>query len=442
MGIEKWDTTDSNNNDSDIANNINWQELQKPGTINNSARAMMTQIRLKWQDAQWFDWGDTIVYASATSFTITGVDRTTEYHTGRRIRAVGATTGTIYGTITSSSFSTNTTVNVAWESGTLQSETLTISIGAVSNTNGTTPYLNRKSSDVASSATIDLDAINGDFINITGTTAITAINLAEGHKRIVRFDGALTLTNGASLVLPGSANITTASGDFAIFVGDASSVVRCVSYVRADGFPLAASIGTASGKIPTVGTVSATESLAGLSEQATQIETDTGTDDTRYITPLKLAINRGYYMEVADEKPNNTNGGTPTTGTWNDRALNTVRANTISGASLASNQITLPAGTYIIRAIVPAGAVNGHRIRIYNVTTSSIIEMGTNGYMATSTASNNVSIIDTTHYCTSPENIKIQHYIKSNGSGVAGLGYSVGSGSNEIYTIVYIYKIK
>lgn len=84
--------------------------------------------------------------------------------------------------------------------------------------------------DVASAGTIDLDAATGDLVDVTGTTTITAITLAEGRTRTVRFTGALTLTHGASLVLPGSANITTAAGDFAIFRGYASSVVRCVMY--------------------------------------------------------------------------------------------------------------------------------------------------------------------------------------------------------------------
>lgn len=47
-------------------------------------------------------------------------------------------------------------------------------------------------------------------------------------------------------------------------------------------------IGTASGNIPTVGTSSATESLAGLIPIATQFVTDVLTNDTTAITPKKL----------------------------------------------------------------------------------------------------------------------------------------------------------
>lgn len=87
--------------------------------------------------------------------------------------------------------------------------------------------------DVASAATVNLESAGGNLVDITGATTITALTLADGHERTVRFTGALTLTNGASLVLPGAANITTAAGDFAIFRGYASGVVRCVGYTPA-----------------------------------------------------------------------------------------------------------------------------------------------------------------------------------------------------------------
>lgn len=92
--------------------------------------------------------------------------------------------------------------------------------------------------DIASASTIDLDAATGNLVDVTGTTGITAITLSQGRERVVRFTDALTLTHGASLVLPGGANITTAAGDFAVFRGYASSIVRCVAYTRAAGTPV------------------------------------------------------------------------------------------------------------------------------------------------------------------------------------------------------------
>jgi len=93
-------------------------------------------------------------------------------------------------------------------------------------------------SDIASAATINLETATGNVVDVTGTTAITAVTLNQGHRRIVRFTGILTLTNGASLVLPSGANIITAAGDYAEFTGYASSVVRVSSYIKADGTPI------------------------------------------------------------------------------------------------------------------------------------------------------------------------------------------------------------
>lgn len=91
----------------------------------------------------------------------------------------------------------------------------------------------------ASAATVNLDAIAGNFAHITGTTGITALTLAQGSWMLLCFDGILTLTSGAGLILNG-ANIVTAAGDMALFVGEGSSVTRLAGYFRANGSPLSA----------------------------------------------------------------------------------------------------------------------------------------------------------------------------------------------------------
>jgi hypothetical protein len=75
-------------------------------------------------------------------------------------------------------------------------------------------------------------------VEITGTVAITAIQLADGAMRFVRFAAALTLTNSANLALPTGANIVTAAGDWAVFVGRASGGVQCLSYNPVSGLPV------------------------------------------------------------------------------------------------------------------------------------------------------------------------------------------------------------
>lgn len=85
----------------------------------------------------------------------------------------------------------------------------------------------------ASASTLNLDATDGGQIDVTGTTGITAITLAENVTKAVVFTGILTITNGASLLLPGGTDKTTAAGDYAIFKGGAAGVVTCIEYVKA-----------------------------------------------------------------------------------------------------------------------------------------------------------------------------------------------------------------
>lgn len=95
-----------------------------------------------------------------------------------------------------------------------------------------TDLLNTTRVDVASAATVNLTtaAPNIRHINITGTTAITGFTVAAGQCYFVRFAGALTLTNSASLVTQTGTNIVTAAGDTCILRATAANVVEVLSY--------------------------------------------------------------------------------------------------------------------------------------------------------------------------------------------------------------------
>ena len=148
-------------------------------------------------------------YASATSFTIDGVDVSAIYHAGRRVKVVASTPGTIYGTVSSTSFSTNTTVNVTWDSGSLSSEAITsVHIGVLSKTNNSIPtgisatkiadgtisdtefqYLNGVSSAIqtqldAKQATITGSATTIDTESLTANRAV----ISNGSQKIAVSD--------------------------------------------------------------------------------------------------------------------------------------------------------------------------------------------------------------------------------------------------------------
>lgn len=100
--------------------------------------------------------------------------------------------------------------------------------------------LAHKGADIASAGTTDLGAVPGLMHDITGTTTITSFGtVSAGIWKIIKFEGALTLThNATSLILPGGANITTADGDVAIAISEGSGNWRVVSYVPATGRPV------------------------------------------------------------------------------------------------------------------------------------------------------------------------------------------------------------
>jgi len=107
-----------------------------------------------------------------------------------------------------------------------------------------------KGTDVASANALTLGT-DGNYFDITGTTAITSIGtLGAGAFVILHFDGALTLTHHATdLILPSAANITTAAGDEAMFEEYATGDWRCVNYSKADGTAIVGGGGVATDTI-------------------------------------------------------------------------------------------------------------------------------------------------------------------------------------------------
>jgi hypothetical protein len=210
-GIKDYSTTQANNTS---LNGISTAEGMLPSNLNNAIRALMKNTRDFYNDAQWVEYGDgsgsyTAAYVSGTSFTINGADVTSEYHAGRRIKIyLGTTAAFRYGVIASSSFSTNTTVNVTFDSGSLASETLSVYLAILTKTNDSIPtginatkiadgtisdtefqYLNGVSSAIqtqldAKQATITGSATTIDTESLTANRAV----ISNGSQKIAVSD--------------------------------------------------------------------------------------------------------------------------------------------------------------------------------------------------------------------------------------------------------------
>jgi hypothetical protein len=134
--------------------------------------------------------------------------------------------------------------------------------------------------------------------------------------------------------------------------------------------------------------------------------------------------------------PSGTNGGAaPAANAYYTRPLNTV-AGAITGASLTSNIITMPAGTYQVRAQV-GGLMSLIKCRLYDTGANAPIVVGTaNGddnHMAYSQIDQNITLA-------APTTIAVQFY-GTQAIGAQDWGKPVGSGDNEIYTLVNFTKV-
>ena len=143
-------------------------------------------------------------------------------------------------------------------------------------------------------------------------------------------------------------------------------------------------------------------------------------------------------LHVRDEKSSGTQGGTFTSGSFQTRTLNTSLTNEISGASLASNQITLPSGTYFIYASAPAYTVARHKLKLRNITDSSDTLIGSTALMSADALVSSFVIGRFT--IASQKTFELQHRCENTNS-TLGFGVSSDFSVVEVYADVQIWKV-
>ena len=145
------------------------------------------------------------------------------------------------------------------------------------------------------------------------------------------------------------------------------------------------------------------------------------------------------YAIICDQKGTSTSGGTSSTGTFNTRDLNTELADPDGIVSISSNQFTLQAGTYLIRASAPAYKAQEHQIIIWNQTDLSITAVGTSEYSNTVGTTTRAFAVGRTTIG-SAKAFEIRQRV-GNGLATHGLGVNTNYDTlASIYTIVEIYK--
>lgn len=126
----------------------------------------------------------------------------------------------------------------------------------------------------------------------------------------------------------------------------------------------------------------------------------------------------------------------------NTRALNTVVKNTITGASLSSNQITLPAGTYKVRGSAPAFAAGAHQTYLYSVTDTATLIAGQsqNSQDSGTLYWDNRSGIEGEIVLGQTTMLELRHYMTA-GPSTNGLGKPVSAGIVNVYAELVFEKV-
>lgn len=261
-------------------------------------------------------------------------------------------------------------------------------------------------------------AQGGSIVDISRSTAgvVTATSGTARHTYPKDLSGRITASTAKFYVVDGSGVQTLATGSNGLTVSDDSSNV----YLDID-------FATYTGGVAYVALV--------LKEGFIQPINDS---DSRANTLAHLSADN--FLHVQDQKANNTIGDLYSSGSYAEIVLNTVLSNTIVGASLASNRINLPAGTYYVEAFVPiyAGAtgVGNTKARISNYTDTSVLLLGQN--MQVGDAQTHTTLVSGEFTLTAAKDINIE----ARASVSFRTGLQTAFGDNEIYTDIKIWKVR
>jgi hypothetical protein len=342
-GIKDYSSTAGSNTS---IGGISIAEGMLPSNINNAFRGLTADIREWYNDSQWVIYGDgdstfTITYASATSFTVTGVDVTSFYHVSRRIKAIGTSTGTIYGTISATTFSTNTTVTVTWDSGSLSNETITIYLGALSKTNDSIPELVITNAKISASAAIDVSKIGAGAVSSTefgyldGVTS--AIQTQIDSKQATITGGATTITSAD--LTASRALASNASGKVAVTTVTSTELGYVSGVTSAIQTQLDAKQATITGSATTIDTESLTASRAVISNSSSKIAVSATTDtELGYLSGVTSAVQTQLGTKLTNS--NNLSDVSSTSTARTNLGLGTIATQNANNVALTGGTIT------------------------------------------------------------------------------------------------------
>jgi hypothetical protein len=143
---------------------------------------------------------------------------------------------------------------------------------------------------------------------------------------------------------------------------------------------------------------------------------------------------------VLEEQQNATTsaGAYSTANVWQKRTLNTIVYDPLGLTSLASDEFTLPAGTWYVRYHAPAVNIVRHRCRLYNVTDAMAVSYGSSEAAGTGTATRSEG--GASLNIASAKTFRVEHFATAANTNSTALGASCSAGVNNTYAVVQIWQ--
>jgi len=169
---------------------------------------------------------------------------------------------------------------------------------------------------------------------------------------------------------------------------------------------------------------------------------DTDMLATDAVTAAKIGTSTFVsYAVICDQKTQNTDAGTFSSGAWRTRDLNTEIFDPDGIVSISSNQFTLAAGTYLIEWLAPAVRIGEHKARLYDVTGAAVVQIGPNAFSSTDGGDLTFAFGSSRVTITSSNTYRIEHRCVTGAAHTYGFGNATDLPSTvEIYTVVKIFK--
>ena len=288
-------------------------------------------------------------------------------------------------------------------------------------------------------AYIGKSPVIGNFVKLDAITAVNgqaAYTMQNGGSNFTDYESVnqfLVSLNGTIQAPTDSFTVSGSTLTFAsnLSTGDVIDFIMVFGNSLSAGTPTDATVSTA--KI-----VDGAVSLAKLSATGTKNSTTFLRGDNTFASAQ--GVYESQLLHVRDEKSAGTNGGSSSATTDNVRVINTVVTNEITGASLSSNRITLPSGTYFIDSQAHAFKSDINRLILYNHSDSSIVILGTAIYADFNYSSVGHSFLTGRFTISASKDFEIRHYT---GRAVStnGLGVSAGDSRTEVYFDAKIWKV-